>query len=354
MYDWLKPIFASVVIIAGRVNASAKKTVSGNSARTSAISHSQNGTDFVCGLSTRNARTPCRHQCIDHVLERLPEPRPVLGVEVDVVDVLVALGRVLGVLERAVGSPVEPLRMLRQPGVVGRGLDREVERDLEPGLPRRGDERVEVLQRPELGMDRVVAALLAADRPRAAGIALRRGQRVVPALAVRLADRVDRRQVDDVEAELGQLRQHLLHALEAAPAAREELVPGAEPRADALDVDLERLGERRLPVPVLRPLLRRGRTPRIRVAGAEERLRLGELAGELGLAGGELAVELVEQGRVAVDPGLDRELPAAEPLRLEAAGPAVVAERLERRLEPCCANPPPGSGRRRGGCRGRP
>ncbi len=62
MYDWLNPIFASVVIIAGRVNASAKKTVSGNSARTSAISHSQNGTDFVCGLSTRKARTPWRHQ----------------------------------------------------------------------------------------------------------------------------------------------------------------------------------------------------------------------------------------------------------------------------------------------------
>ena len=63
VYDWLNPAFASVVIIAGRVKASAKKIVSGNSPRTSVISHSQNGTDFVCGLSTRNARTPWRHQC---------------------------------------------------------------------------------------------------------------------------------------------------------------------------------------------------------------------------------------------------------------------------------------------------
>jgi hypothetical protein len=53
VYDWLKPIFASVVIIAGRVKASAKKIVSGKSARTSPISHSQKGTDLVCGLSTR-------------------------------------------------------------------------------------------------------------------------------------------------------------------------------------------------------------------------------------------------------------------------------------------------------------
>ena len=224
--------------------------------------------------------------------------------------------------------------MLGQPRVVGRGLDREVERDLEPGLPRRGDEVVEVLQRPELGMDRVVAALLAADRPGAARIALLRLERVVAPLAVRLADRVDRRQVDDVEAELGQLRQHLLDALEAAPAAREELVPGAEARAQPLDVDLERLVERRLAVPVLRALLRGGLAPRLELARTEERLRLRELAGELGLAGRELAVELVEQGRVAVDPRLDRELPAAEPGRPEAAGPAVVAERLERLLEP--------------------
>ncbi len=188
-------------------------------------------------------------------------------------------------------------------------------------------------------MDRVVAALLAPDRPGAARIALLRLERVVAPLAVRLADRVDRRQVDDVEAELGQLRQHLLDALEAAPAAWEELVPGTEPRAQPLDVHLERLVERRLAVPVLRAPLRGRLAPRLELgsdftdmpnsASASE-----TLAGELCLAGRELAVELVEQGCVAVDPRLDRELPAAEPRRPEAAGPAVVAERLERLLEP--------------------
>ena len=48
----------------------------------------------------------------DDVEERLPELAPVRGVEVQVVDVLVALGRVLGVLERAVGPAAEPLGML--------------------------------------------------------------------------------------------------------------------------------------------------------------------------------------------------------------------------------------------------
>src|SRR5581483_10911470 len=53
-----------------------------------------------------------------------------------------------------------------------------------------------------VGVDRRVAALLAADRPRAADVAGLGRLGVVPALAVRLPDRVDRGEVDDVEAEL--------------------------------------------------------------------------------------------------------------------------------------------------------
>ena len=171
VYDCEKPAFASVVIIAGRVNASESRIRFGSTLRTSPISHSQNGTGFVCGLSTRNTRTPLSHPVQHHVAQRLPEPAPVLGLEVDVVDVLVLLGRVLGVLERAVRAAVEPLGMLLQPRVVGRALDREVERDLDPELRAPRDEPLEVLLRAEVGMDRVVTALLGADRPRAADVA---------------------------------------------------------------------------------------------------------------------------------------------------------------------------------------
>ena len=197
-----------MVIIAGRVNASARKITSGCSVRTSRISHSQNAAGFVCGLSTRNTVTPRSTQPSDDVEQRLPEPAPVLGLEVDVVDVLVFLGRVLRVLERPVRAAVEPLGMLLQPRVIRRALDREVERDLDPRRPRRGDQRVEVLPRAEVRVQRVVAALLRADRPRRADVAFGVLDRVVLALPVRVADRVDRRQVHDVEAELRELRQH--------------------------------------------------------------------------------------------------------------------------------------------------
>ena len=47
--------------------------------RTSAISHSQNGTGFVCGLSTRKTRTPRRHQSRTTSRSAVPEPLPVLA-----------------------------------------------------------------------------------------------------------------------------------------------------------------------------------------------------------------------------------------------------------------------------------
>ena len=62
VYDCEKPTLARSVIIAGRVNASERKTVSGWRFRTSAISHSQSGMGFVWGLSTRNTVTPASHQ----------------------------------------------------------------------------------------------------------------------------------------------------------------------------------------------------------------------------------------------------------------------------------------------------
>ena len=110
-----------------------------------------------------------------------------------------------------------------------------------PELARRRGEAAQVLDRAELGVDRVVAALLRTDRPWRARVARPRGERVVAPLAVLAPDRVDRRQVDHVEAELGQPRQLALDSGEASPRAREQLVPGAEARALAVDLDRERL-----------------------------------------------------------------------------------------------------------------
>src|SRR3546814_4284836 len=76
---------------------------------------------------------------------------------------LVLLRRILGELDGAVGAPVEPLRVLLDPGMVGRALDGEVEGDLQPVLGGRVRQAGEVVEVAELRMDRVVAAFLRAD-----------------------------------------------------------------------------------------------------------------------------------------------------------------------------------------------
>jgi hypothetical protein len=63
VYDWVKPSLASWCITWGRVNASERKSTSGCSRFTSAITHSQNAKGLVCGLSTRKIATPSRAQC---------------------------------------------------------------------------------------------------------------------------------------------------------------------------------------------------------------------------------------------------------------------------------------------------
>ena len=130
--------------------------------------------------------------------------------------------------------------------MIGRALDREVERDLEAVRVRRLDQPVEIVERAELRMERVVAALRAADRIGAAGIVRPGRQRVVAALAVLPADRVDRREVEHVEAhalDVGQAPDHVVEGAVpvriAALRAREQLVPGGELGGRPVDHDLE-------------------------------------------------------------------------------------------------------------------
>ena len=97
------------------------------------------------------------------------------------------------------------------------------------------------LKRAELGMDGVVPALFRTDRVDAADIAGQRLQRVVLALAVGAPDWVDRREVEHVEAEVLHVRELRDHVVEGAVPlriarlrAREHLVPGREPRREAV------------------------------------------------------------------------------------------------------------------------
>jgi len=111
-------------------------------------------------------------------------------VEVQGVDVLVLLRRVLGEGDGAVGAGGEPLGVRGDPGVVGSALQRDVEGDLEAVAAGLLDEVVEVLERAEARLDGVVAAVLAADGIRAARVLGAGRQGVVGALAVDDTDRV--------------------------------------------------------------------------------------------------------------------------------------------------------------------
>ncbi len=187
-------------------------------------------------------------------------------------------------------------------GWSGRALQCQVERDLQAELAGPRDERVEVGERPEVRVDRVVAALVRADGPRRAGVVRPGVQGVVGPLAVDPPDRVDRRDVDDVEAHRGDGREPLHRGAEGAgpPAAvgvlagalraREQLVPGAVQRPLALHPD---------------------RVRRARGHHVAQR-PLGQLAADLGRgAGGEAdrrrAARVLQRGdRVQQGPGLRR------------------------------------------------
>src|SRR6185369_13268074 len=111
------------------------------------------------------------------------------------------------ILDAAVWTPAEPLRVRFHVRMVGRALVREIERDFDPERFRGFNETAKVLERAEPGMHGLVPAFARADRPRAADVVGLCLQRVVLALALVPPDRVDRRQVQHVEAELRYVRE---------------------------------------------------------------------------------------------------------------------------------------------------
>ncbi len=237
------------------------------------------------------------HPVHEHAVQLAPERAPFGALEVERVDVLVLLGRVLRAADRAVRVLREPFRVRVDIGVARRALEGDVERDLHAPFVGGAEQRKKVFGSAEVRMEGLVPALLGADRPRAAHVAGHRLGRVVPAFAQGAADRVDRRQVEHVEAH-GRDRVELPEDIRERAVggftrtrARKKLVPGAETRTLALHAH--------------RVLLRSARRP-----GRRRRLA----------------------GRV--HNGFDREAPQAQPVGHEGSVPAVVAQRLHRHRFP--------------------
>ena len=298
----------------------------------------------------------------------VPERLPVVAPEVERIDVLVLLGRVLGVLDGAVGADEEPLRVLPDPGMVGRALQRVVERHLEAEGAGGGHKAAEVGQRPQRRVDRVVTAGLVPDRPGAPRISGAGDQGVVGTLPVGPADRMDRGQVDHVEAQRRDPGEGPGGIGEGAVAARvvgggsgEEFVPGRHARGAPVGPDpelslrpgqaFERGVDRHQGVEIGGE---RGADPRRRigadvaqnggvlqepgVVGAPG-VRLGR-ADQLGpfdqlgpdiLRRRDLLLQLVPPAREPIGPGLDREPPFAGPVERHRAVPAIIVEHVAER-----------------------
>ena len=138
-------------------------------------------------------------------------------------------------------------------GMVGGALERDVQRDFQPGRRGRRHQVGKVFLRAEFGQDVLVPALGGADGPRAAHVVGAGRQRVVLALALLAADRMDRREVQHVEAHGGDrgeqpldISEGTVHARRRRSRARKELVPGAEAGAVAIGHQREIDAELRL------------------------------------------------------------------------------------------------------------
>src|SRR5262249_35453549 len=180
------------------------------------------------------------------IAQLVPQSLAVGIVEIDIHNVLVLLGRILGIFDRTVGPEAEPLRMLAHPRVVRGALDSEIERHLDSERRGGGDETAEIRERAEFRVDGAVAAFRGTDRVGAAGIARLRHGAVVLAFAVDPADRMDRDEIDNVETEPRDLRKARNAILEAGAlaghpplTARKHFIPRSKARRFAVDDDLE-------------------------------------------------------------------------------------------------------------------
>src|SRR5690348_4676524 len=220
-------------------------------------------------------------------------------------------------------------------------------------------------------MDRLVAALLGSDRPWTAGLAWLSGP-VVRALAVRAADGMDGREVEDVEALAGDVRDQLLDVPQRSDRARKQLVPGAEACLGRLHKDVQLAREVGREAAVCVPAHERARVAvdQLDLSPAQ---RPGERSETGGVRGGPVCLDcdlrapgarrglfqhpgadleldpdvLFELGPrldpllelpaprlELVDPALDREYVPAELGHRELAAPAVVDEGPHGRLRP--------------------
>ena len=144
---------------------------------------------------------------IEIALQFKPERGPITRLKIKGVNILIFLGRILGILDRPVGARAEPFRMLSDIRMVRRTLEGVIEGDFESVVPGGLHQSVKILQGAKLRVKRLMAALRATDGVGAAGLARFSGDAIVFALAEGLPNGVNRREIEDIKAHAGDVGQ---------------------------------------------------------------------------------------------------------------------------------------------------
>src|SRR5690625_1965772 len=131
--------------------------------------------------------------------------------------------------------------------MIGRALKRDIDRDFE-AMFLFGDfnKMLKILDCSELGVNRFVSADFGADCPWAAGIVSVCGEFVVFSFAESFSDRMDRREVNDIETHFCNPRELTFRLAECSVFARfrteragEKLIPCASSSQNRFDHDFE-------------------------------------------------------------------------------------------------------------------
>ena len=364
----------------GRVNASDRKIVSGCSrliSRERPLPEPERLGVRVVDPEDRDAVADPER---DDVLQLAPERLPVVGFEVDRVDVLVLLRRVLGVLDRAVRAMAEPLRDARAPtddrATPGRRC-RARSRGRAVARRRRSDRSRRACRAPARSpCGRPLAAPIAQGLPGSSGAGV---SALLRPLAEAAADRVDRRQVQHVEAHrrrrraaAPRLRRTSRCRAGSVPAERGNISYQAPKRArsrSTMHVEHAVVPRGAAPIGVRAPSARAGRrverrgdarrragarvarsrprfaqpappAPAARERPSRERAR--RLRAARSRRPGPpptFLAELLPPGGEAVDPAFNRVLVAPDGLDDEAGLPAIVAERRPSALRATGSSP---------------
>src|SRR5580698_8996470 len=128
----------------------------------------------------------------EDALQLLPHAGPVFALEIEGINILILLGRILRVLNRPVRPLAKPRLVLAHIRMIWSRLKRYIQSDGKIERLRLGYEALEIVDRSQLTQDGFVSAFACADRPRAAVIAGLRFGRVVAALPKRAPDGLNR------------------------------------------------------------------------------------------------------------------------------------------------------------------